>query len=177
MSLLDHFQSVRPTGEECCRSSSNGALETQTSQIERKSGQIPCCIRQNETQQPSQATSRIFVTSSVWVHHPQHVIGARCCTEQQQQPCALRIPDVWNPVQKHLVFGGDGSQLCFHELFVSQRSPQHNHTLFFCSQGRMDESVTSHFSTSLNEREHVSPSQLRNSRAEPSVSVVPVHLM
>ena len=111
MSLLDHIQPVRPTGEECCRSSSNGAPETQTPQIERKSGQIPCCIRQNETQQPSQATSRIFVvlgselTSSVWVHHPQHV-----------------------PVQK-LVFGDDGSQLCFHELSVSQRSPQHFHSM------------------------------------------------
>ena len=30
---------------------------------------------------------------------------------------------MWNPVQKHTVFGGDGSQLCFHELCVPEESP------------------------------------------------------
>ena len=78
-----------------------------------------------------QTTSRIFVvlggkvTCGVRLHHPEHVVVA----EQEQQPCALQTCDVRNPVQKHWVFGGDGTQLCFHELSVSQRRPQRIHSL------------------------------------------------
>ena len=95
---------------------------------------MPRCIGQNDAQQPSQATSHILfmlgrkVTCGVRVHHPQHVVGARCCAEQQH-PRALQIRDVRNPVQEHLVFGGNDTQLSFHELSVPQRRPQHFHSL------------------------------------------------
>ena len=59
----------------------------------------------------------------VRVQHPQDVVGAGCRAKEKQQPCALQIRDMRNPVQEDLVFSGDVTQLRIDELTVRAASP------------------------------------------------------
>ena len=57
--------------------------------------------------------------SGVRVQHPQDAVGTGCCGAEKQQPCALQIRDMRNPVQEDLVFSRDVTQLRIDELTVS----------------------------------------------------------
>ena len=68
--------------------------------------------------------------SSSWAAKSRVASGCtttRSCGRDAVQNCnnnrSLQIFDVRNPVQKHLVFGGNGTQLCFHELSAPEASP------------------------------------------------------
>ena len=63
----------------------------------------------------------------VRVQHPQDVVGAGCRAEEKQQPCALQIRDMRNPVQEDLVF--------IDVLTVSERRPQHFHASLVSREG------------------------------------------
>ena len=90
-------------------------------------GQVPRSIKQNYTQQPAQTTPHtLFMMGSelacgVWVPHPQDAVGAGCRAEEKQQPSALQIRDMKNPVQEDWVFNSDVTQLLIDVLTVSKR--------------------------------------------------------